>query len=530
MSARTAVHRASWKGFREGMRRYVLSSPSIHYRSHTAHSMEEAILIAYICALSILFIFGSHGFIMVYYYYRERKRSRETPQALSDYPVVTVQLPVYNEMYVVERLIEASCGIVYPKEKLEIQVLDDSTDETVSIVALAVERFRKQGFDVKHIRRASRTGYKAGALREGLESARGEFIAIFDADFIPRPTFLLQTIPQFAVESRIGMVQTRWEHINAEYSLLTRTQAMALDGHFVIEQSVRNKAGFFINFNGTGGVWRKACIEDAGNWQADTLTEDLDLSYRAQLRGWKFIYLNDVTSPAELPSEINALKSQQFRWTKGAIETARKLLPVVWRSPLPVRIKIQATFHLTNNLVFPFILLAGILNVPLVFIKHAGLHDTYFAFMSVFVFAFIGSFLFYLFSQRDIYPDWQRRLLLFPVFMAGSMGFAVNNSRAVLEGLLRRKSEFVRTPKYRIIQKGDSWLGKAYVPLKMNTSVVIEILLAMYCLFGVASSIYFLEIAAVPFQLLFFMGFSFVAYMSIRHAWLARQTGSMKRS
>ena len=484
--------------------------------------MEEIILFAYIFSLTVLFVFGSHGFIMIYYYLKYRSRKSQAVQEMTSYPVVTVQLPVYNEVYVVGRLIDASCTMVYPKEKLEIQVLDDSTDQTVDVVARYVEKYRRQGFDIKQIRRTNRAGYKAGALKEGLAVARGEFVAIFDADFVPRPDFLLKTIPHFMADSRIGMVQTRWEHLNSEYSLLTRTQAMALDGHFVIEQAVRNKVGFFINFNGTAGVWRKSCIEDAGNWQADTLTEDLDLSYRAQLKGWKFRYLNNVTSPAELPSEINALKSQQFRWTKGAIETARKILPAVWRSKLPLGIKIHATFHLTNNLVFPFIVIAGILNVPLVFIKHEGLYDSYFTFMSVFVFAFIGSFLFYLFSQKDVYADWRRRLFLFPLFMAGSMGFAVNNSRAVLEGLFKKKSEFVRTPKYSIKDKKDSWTDKKYVPLKISSTVVIEIILAIYCLFGVASSLYFLEIAAVPFQLLFFLGFTFVSVMSLKHAWVAR--------
>jgi cellulose synthase/poly-beta-1,6-N-acetylglucosamine synthase-like glycosyltransferase len=485
--------------------------------------MEEIILFAYIGALSILFVFGSHGFIMIYYYFKFRRTTSSFAGALQEYPVVTVQLPIYNELYVITRLIDASCGIIYPKEKLEIQVLDDSTDQTVAVAAACVEKYRKQGYDIKHIRRGTREGFKAGALKEGLRTARGTYVAIFDADFVPRHDFLLKTIPHFFTDDRVGMVQTRWEHLNSDYSLLTRTQAMALDGHFVIEQSVRNKVGFFINFNGTAGVWRKSCIEDAGNWQADTLTEDLDLSYRAQLRGWKFKYLNNVTSPAELPSEINALKSQQFRWTKGAIETARKMLPLVWKSAIPLKVKIQATFHLTNNLVFPFILLAGILNVPLVFIKHAGLHDQYFAFMSIFVFAFIGSFLFYLFSQKDVYLDWRRRLFLFPLFMAGSMGFAVNNSRAVIEGLFRRKSEFVRTPKYSIKDKRDSWTDKKYVPVKVSSTVLIEMVLALYCLFGVASSIYFLEIAAVPFQLLFFLGFAFVSFMSVKHAWIARQ-------
>jgi len=485
--------------------------------------MEEVILFSYITALSILFVFGSHGFIMIYYYLKFRSKKVRQPEDLEHYPVVTVQLPIYNEIYVVERLVEASCGMLYPKDKLEIQLLDDSTDQTVEVAAACVERFRKLGFDIKHVRRGSREGFKAGALKEGLAVARGEYIAIFDADFVPRRDFLLKTIPHFAGDPHIGMVQTRWEHLNYDYSLMTRTQAMALDGHFVIEQSVRNKVGFFINFNGTAGVWRKDCIFDAGNWQADTLTEDLDLSYRAQLKGWKFIYLNNVTSPAELPSEINALKSQQFRWTKGAIETARKILPSVWHSGLPLKVKIHATFHLTNNLVFPFIVLAGILNVPLVFIKHAGHHEQYFLFMSIFVFAFIGSFLFYLFSQKDVYKDWRRRIFLFPVFMAGSMGFAVNNSRAVIEGLIRKKSEFIRTPKYSIRDKKDSWVGKRYVPAKISSTVIVETLLAIYCLFGVASSIYFLEIAAVPFQMLFFLGFTWVAVMSLKHAWIARQ-------
>ena len=282
----------------------------------------------------------------------------------------------------------------------------------------------------------------------------------------PIRIFLIKTIPHFFTDPKIGVVQTRWEHINREYSMLTRAQAFALDGHFVVEQDVRNKAGFFIQFNGTGGVWRKATILDAGNWQSDTLTEDLDLSYRAQLRGWKFKYLTDVTSPAELPAEVNALKSQQFRWTKGAIETARKMIPEVWKSNIPLRIKIHSTFHLTSNIVYPFIVLAGILNGPLIFIKQQGGHEAYFAMMSVFVIAFIGSFLFYLISQKAVYPDWRRRIMLFPLFMAGSMGFAVNNSRAVFEGLFKRKSEFVRTPKYAIEGKKDTWKKNMYISKK----------------------------------------------------------------
>jgi cellulose synthase/poly-beta-1,6-N-acetylglucosamine synthase-like glycosyltransferase len=430
---------------------------------------------------------------------------------------VTIQLPLYNEQYVVERLINSTCEIDYPKNNLEIQVLDDSTDETVDIARRIINVKKDEGFNIKHIWRNSREGFKAGALKEGLKIAEGEYIAIFDADFIPRKDFLKKTL-SFFTNDNVGMVQTRWEHLNGNSSLLTKAQALALDGHFVIEQSVRNRAGFFINFNGTGGIWKRSCIEDAGNWHADTLTEDLDLSYRAQMKGWKFIFLKDYTSPAELPSEINALKSQQFRWTKGAIETAKKILPKLWKSKVPIRVKLQGTFHLTNNFVFPFILLAAILNVPLVFVKNSGAHELYFAMMSVFVLAFVSSFFFYLYSQKDIHPDWRKRIALFPIFMAGSMGFALNNSRAVFEGLLNRKSEFVRTPKYKLIDGKNSKIGKKYRNKKISFAVYVELMMAVYCLIGVASSIYFLEIAALPFQLLFFIGFSFVSITSIKHA------------
>jgi cellulose synthase/poly-beta-1,6-N-acetylglucosamine synthase-like glycosyltransferase len=484
----------------------------------------DFVMYLYFISLLILFAFGAHGFVMVYHYMKQRGFERIQPK-LTQTPMVTVQLPLFNEFYVVNRLIDAVCALEYPKDKLEIQVLDDSIDETVELAAKIVAHYQAIGYDIKHIHRSDRSGYKAGALKHGLETARGEFVAIFDADFVPNRDFLIKTIPHFYTDPKIGVVQTRWEHINREYSMLTRAQAFALDGHFVVEQDVRNKAGFFIQFNGTGGVWRKTAIFDAGNWQADTLTEDLDLSYRAQLRGWKFKYLADVTSPAELPAEVHALKSQQFRWTKGAIETARKMIPEVWKSNIPLRIKIHSTFHLTNNIVFPFILLAGLLNVPLVFIKQQGGHEAYFAMMSVFVIAFVGSFLFYLISQKSVYPDWRRRIMLFPLFMAGSMGFAVNNSRAVFEGLFKCKSEFIRTPKFAIQGKQDTWVKNKYTARKKKFDwvVAIEIILAVYCLFGVISSLYYLEIAAVPFQLLYFLGFTCVSWLSIRHALNARK-------
>lgn len=479
--------------------------------------MDEIVLISYFVSLSILFVFGCHGFIMMYYHRKYKAESPVPQQDTFREAMVTIQLPLFNELYVVERLIDYVCEIDYPKDKLEIQVLDDSTDETVEIVAHAVARKAAEGFDIKHVRRANREGFKAGALKEALKTAKGEFVAIFDADFIPQKDFLRKTLPFFH-EEKIGMVQTRWDHLNGDYSILTKVQALALDGHFVIEQTVRNKAGFFITFNGTGGIWRKTCIYDAGNWSSDSLAEDLDLSYRAQLNGWRFVFLRDITSPAELPSEINALKTQQFRWTKGHVETAKKLLPQVWRSKLPLRQKIHSTFHLTNNLVFPFILLAAILNVPLIFIKNSGSHEAYFGVMSVFVLAFISSFMFYLYSQKDIHVDWRKKIVLFPLFMAGSMGFAVNNSRAVIEGLLSRKSEFVRTPKFADGLKDNSKINK-YASRKISVSVYIELLMAIYCLIGIASSVYFLEIAALPFQLMFFIGFAFVSLTSIRHAY-----------
>ena len=484
--------------------------------------MEQAVLIGYFVSLSILFLFGLHGFVMMFYH---RKYGHKNPVPKNDYTedaIVTIQLPLYNEMYVVERLIDSVCEIDYPKDKMEIQVLDDSTDETTAIVAKVVENKLKEGFDISHVRRGTREGYKAGALKEGMRIAKGEFIAIFDADFIPKKGFLKKTLSHFSDE-KIGMVQTRWEHLNGDYSIITKAQALALDGHFVIEQTVRNKSGFFINFNGTGGVWRKKCIEDAGNWHADTLTEDLDLSYRAQLIGWRFVFLKDFTSPAELPSEINALKAQQFRWTKGAVETAKKILPLVWRSKVPLRVKLQSTFHLTNNLVFPFILLAAILNVPLIFIKNSGAHEAYFAVMSLFVLAFISSFLFYLYSQKDIRSDWRKKIVMFPLFMAGSMGLAVNNSRAVFEGLMNRKSEFVRTPKFKQMSEKDTFVGNKYLNKKLGFSVIVESILAVYCLLGVLSSIYFMELASIPFQILFTLGFSFIAITSIKHAYAAKK-------
>lgn len=481
--------------------------------------MENFILIVYILALTVLFGFGMHGLYMLYYFHKTAHINHRADDLTGEFPVVTVQLPMFNEMYVVERLIRSVCKIKYPIDKLEIQVLDDSTDETIELSKKLVEEYTAKGFDIKHIQRVDRSGYKAGALKEGMATARGEFIAIFDADFVPNEDFLMKTIPHFA-DKGVGCVQTRWEHLNEDYSMLTRVQALALDGHFVIEQQIRNKAGFFINFNGTAGVWRKSTIIDAGNWQADTLTEDLDLSYRAQLKGWRFIFLPNVSSPAELPADINALKTQQFRWTKGAIETAKKILPKVIKADLPLRIKMECFVHLTSNIVFPFIIVVALMNIPIILIKNwsGGGLDGYYVLLSVFVLASVSTFLFYMYAQRAIHLDWRRRILLFPLFLGGSMGFAVNNTKAVFEALFNIKTGFARTPKYKIETGKDQWQQKKYVHRKISGTVYFELFMALYFIVAIGISTYYMEIAAIPFQLLFLWGFGAVGWMSLKHA------------
>ncbi|MCX7880333.1 MAG: glycosyltransferase family 2 protein [Ignavibacteria bacterium] len=482
--------------------------------------MELIILIFYLISLSILFFFGIHSLVLLYYYHKTQKILIPKFELPKELPLVTIQLPIFNEMYVVERIIRHVCKIRYPKDKLEIQVLDDSTDETQEIAKKLVEEYRQQGYDIHYIHRDNREGFKAGALKHGLSFAKGEFIAIFDADFIPTEDFLEKTIPYFQ-NPKIGMVQTRWGHINEEYSFLTKAVALSLDGHFVIEQQVRNKAGFFINFNGTCGIWRKETIIDAGNWQPDTLTEDLDLSYRAQLKGWKFIFLNDVVSPGELPADINALKTQQFRWTKGAVETAKKLLPAVLKAKLSLKVKLEAIVHLTSNIVFPFILVVAILNIPLVIIKNSfDEFDIYYNIMSVFVLGSISSFLYYVYSQKAIHIDWRDRILYFPLCLAGSMGFAINNTKAVIEALIGKKTGFTRTPKYRLVNKYDEWRFKKYVQRKVDKTVLFEILLTIYYVIGIGLSIYYLELAVIPFQLLFLFGFGLVGYLSVKQVFI----------
>jgi len=477
--------------------------------------LNTIILNIYFIALLIVGLFSLEAIYLSFKFIRHHRRMNLNPDNNFE-PVVTVQLPIYNELYVAKRLIEVVCSLDYPGDKLEIQVLDDSIDETQDICKQEVLRHQNLGHNIVYIHRTDRSGYKAGALKNGLRQARGELIAIFDADFLPLPDFLRRTVRYFS-DDKIGMVQTRWDHLNEEFSLLTRVQAFGLSGHFVVEQNGRNAAGYFINFNGTAGVLRKQCIEDAGNWQADTLTEDLDLSYRAQMKGWKFIYLNDVVTPSELPAEINALKGQQYRWTKGAVETARKILPQLWKSNLSLRIKVHSTFHLTNNFVYPFILILAVLNLPVVLIKaRVPESGIYFAIFTFFLISFLGSFIFYSISLKHIYSDWKQRLLMFPVFMAGSMGFSINNTRAVIEGLLNYKTPFIRTPKYKLIGKEGSFSGKIY-HMAPDKTVIFELLMALYSSVGIVVAFYYLELGIIPFMSLFFFGFGIIGYLSIKH-------------
>jgi cellulose synthase/poly-beta-1,6-N-acetylglucosamine synthase-like glycosyltransferase len=476
---------------------------------------ETGILASYFFVLAILAVYGWHRYYLVYLYMRHRDNVPQPLPPLDPLPVVTIQLPIYNEMYVVDRLVDAVCRIRYPRERLEIQVLDDSTDETRAIAELAVRRYVAQGFDIKYLHRTDRTGYKAGALEAGLKVARGEFIAIFDADFVPSPDFLERTLPQFA-PPEVGMVQARWGHINRDYSLLTRIQAILLDGHFVLEHGSRNRAGCFFNFNGTAGIWRREVIGDAGGWQHDTLTEDLDLSYRAQLRGWRFVFLQDLEVPAEVPVEMNAFKSQQHRWAKGSIQTCRKVLPQILASDLPWLVKAEAFFHLTANFNYLLMVALSILMFPAMYVRYSMgwyemlLIDVPFFFAATFS---VGNF--YIVCQKQLFPaTWTERLRYLPFLMSIGIGLAVNNARAVIEALMRRESEFARTPKYGIERTSDDWTDKKYKQ-SMNIQPLVELALGLYftgtVFYALANGIY----GSLPFLILFQVGFLYTGLLSL---------------
>jgi cellulose synthase/poly-beta-1,6-N-acetylglucosamine synthase-like glycosyltransferase len=430
------------------------------------------------------------------------------------WPAVTIQLPIYNEMYVADRLIDSVCQIDYPRELLEIQVLDDSTDETCSVAEQAVRRNAARGVDITYIHRTDRTGYKAGALDAALKVAKGEFVAIFDADFIPTADFLTRTVP-FFVDPKVAMVQARWGHINQEYSLLTKIQSILLDGHFVLEHGGRNRAGLFFNFNGTAGIWRRTAITDAGGWQHDTLTEDLDLSYRAQLRGWRFVFLPDLIAPAEVPVEMNSFKSQQHRWAKGSIQTCRKLLPRILRANVPLGVKAEAFFHLTANFNYPLMCVLSVLMAPAMVIRYnMGWYEMLLIDVPLFFAATASVANFYMVCQRELHADWITRAKYLPFLMSIGIGLAINNTRAVFEALFNKQSEFARTPKYRVETDSDEWIGKKYRQ-SFVVQPLIELALGLYftatVFYALANGIY----GTLPFLVLFQIGFLYTSLLSI---------------
>lgn len=478
--------------------------------------MEWIIIIGYGVGLLVICTFSVEQLYLALLY-RGKKRKQETFTPLTTYPTVTVQLPVYNEKYVVERLVNCICNLDYPKDKLEIQVLDDSTDETSEILQRTINHWSGMGLDITRIRRKSREGYKAGALAYGMHSAKGDFIAIFDSDFLPEPDFLIKTLPAF--EANTGMVQTRWGHLNEHYSLLTEAQAFGLNAHFTVEQTGRNTSDKLMNFNGTAGVWRKECIIDAGGWQFDTLTEDLDLSYRAQLKGWQFQYLEDVLAPAELPVLVSAIKSQQYRWNKGAAETARKNLFSIFTSKLSLHKKIHAAFHLLNSSVFIFLLVAAILSIPMLYIKEARPDlALLFNLASIFVIGFLSMTVFYWVAAKAVKPELSIKeyMLRFPVFLTLSMGMALHNTIAVLEGYLGVKTPFVRTPKFNIKKRTDSWEGNIYLKRILSPITIFEGILALYFMFGIVSAFMLKDFGLILFHLMLTIGFGLVFFLSIR--------------
>lgn len=479
--------------------------------------LKTSVLVAYLIVISLLSIYVFHAILMVILYRRGQKKLPKVDYRFEHYPVVTIQLPIYNERYVVKRLIDSVCRIDYPKDQLEIQILDDSTDETTAIAKALARKYSGLGYNIELIHRDERIGYKAGALREGLTKSKGEFIAIFDADFIPPQNFLRETLP-YLQDKKVGAIQSRWSHLNDKYSFLTRGQALGLDAHFVIEQAARNRNGTFINFNGTGGIWRKAAILDAGNWQYDTLTEDLDLSYRAQLRGWKLLYLNNVVCWGEIPTEINSLKTQQHRWAKGAIQTAKKLLPRVLKADIPFLVKFEAFIHLTNHMAYPLMLGIALCSLPLIVIKvNCADAKSYFNWLALFTICAVGHPLFYSYAQKEIYKDWQRRLLYLPALFTWGLGTSVINTKAILEGLLNVQSPFTRTPKYKIEGKGDTWRNKIYRSRPALTTG-IELTLAVYTFMALAYSVIHSQFLIIPFLGLLSFSFFYTGTLSLFHA------------
>ncbi|WP_026809191.1 cellulose synthase family protein [Arenibacter latericius] len=482
------------------------------------------IITVYSISLLLIFFYSLAQLNLLVNYLGQKRKNKEAPKYNlldpKEIPFVTIQLPVYNEQYVMERLLDNIAKIEYPKSKLEIQVLDDSTDVSVLETAKKIEILQETGLDIKHIRRTNRQGFKAGALKEGLVTAKGDFIAIFDADFLPSSDWLKKTVIYFKDEE-IGVVQTRWGHINRDYSTLTKIQAFALDAHFTLEQVGRNAKGHFINFNGTAGIWRKECILDAGNWEGDTLTEDLDLSYRAQLKNWKFKYLEDVETPAELPVVISAARSQQFRWNKGGAENFRKTVwSVVSAKNISFKTKFHGVMHLLNSSMFLCVFMVALLSIPMLYIKNTYDHLGWvFEATNFFILSTIILFVCYWFTYKSIqgssFNSFVDYIKIFFTFFSVALGFSLHNSIAVLEGHMGKRSEFVRTPKFNLNNIKDSWKGNKYLTTKLSPNMILEALLMLYFLFGMYSAIPLNDFGLFPFHFMLFLGFGYVFFKSL---------------
>lgn len=479
------------------------------------------ILGLYLLALTVVLIYCLMQFHLLFHY--KKKERSITVEDINDeiLPFVTIQLPIYNELYVVERLVDNIVKMDYPKDRYEIHVLDDSTDETVDVTRRKIEEYKAHGFNIEQITRENRTGYKAGALKDAMSIAKGEYIAIFDADFLPRPDFLKNTLPYFN-DPKIGVVQTRWEHINENYSLLTRLQAFQLNVHFTVEQKGRENGNYLLQFNGTAGVWRRETIDSAGGWEADTLTEDLDLSYRAQLKGWKIKFREEIGSPAELPAEMHGLKSQQYRWMKGGAETAKKMLPTVWSSDISLIKKLHATTHLLGSSVFLFVFALGVLSVPVLFLMNPlGIQKEW---LAVFLISLLTIIVVYYIANVE--QDWKNEnklwlvvkfILIFPIFLALSMGLSFHNSVAVIQGYLGRKSAFVRTPKFNIIGLSDTWRQKKYRKYRISGVTIMEGLLALYFVGGVYAGIHISDYTFLILHILLSIGYGTSFFYSVKH-------------
>ena len=479
--------------------------------------MEAAVIALYLAVLSILGVYGFHRAHLVYLFWRHKGRYQEPPTPWTELPLVTVQLPMYNELYVAERLLDSIALLDYPKHKLELQVLDDSTDETTEIVSRKIIELRERGFDVTHAHRVDRTGFKAGALEQGMKTAKGDFLLVFDADFVPTPSIIKDLISHFT-DPKVGMVQARWDHLNRDYSMLTRAQALMLDGHFVIEHIARNRSGRFFNFNGTAGIWRKTAIIDAGGWQHDTITEDMDLSFRAQIRGWRFVYVPEAVAPAEVPCEMNSFKGQQFRWAKGSAQTTKKILPMVLRANLPLRVKLEAVFHLTNNFAYLFLVALAILQLPNMLLRrHFSNPQLLLLDVPLFIATSGSIILFYLSTHHFLYRNVWDAAKRLPLMMALGIGLSVNNSHAVLEGLFSRDAEFVRTAKHGITDKKQNWKKRKY-KAGINVGTVVELLFGLYFVFTIGMAAYTGAWTSIPFLVLFMVGFLYVGVLSLYQA------------